>query len=167
MMRIRRRCQEEKAMLSSPNAVQLLPGSPLHYFSRFEQNRVRPDTRLKIKGRKNQHAHPAAIAYLIAFQAEPLRARARTHTHTLAPSILPLLKAPTKSLFWNLSGFCRHIRFHDINGSETCPLRSIFKVRNSQKSLGARYAEYGVWTMIAMFFFCLCEELLDYKRGMA
>jgi hypothetical protein len=31
--------------------------------------------------------------------------------HTLAPSNLPLLKAPTESLFWNLQEFGSHIRF--------------------------------------------------------
>ena len=44
-------------------------------------------------------------AYLITFIIGPLR------THTLAPSILPLLEAPAQGFLWNLPEFGCRIRF--------------------------------------------------------
>ena len=75
-----------------------------------------------------------------------------THTHTLAPSILPLLEAPAEGFFWNLLEFCHHIRFDVLHVCETRPLRPILIVGNSQKSLGARSREYGGWVMTGMVF---------------
>jgi hypothetical protein len=83
-------------------------------------------------------------AYLITFNigALPTHARARTHahTHTLAPSILPLLEAPAEGFFWNLPEFGRLIRFDALHGCETWPHETHFTVRNSQKSLRAMMA---------------------------
>ena len=52
-------------------------------------------------------------AYLITFKAGPLRTH--THTHTLPPSILPLLEAPTEGFVWNLPEFGCRIRFDAEN----------------------------------------------------
>jgi len=43
-------------------------------------------------------------------------------THTLAPSNLPLLEAPTEVFFWNLPEFGRRIRFDALHECETRPL---------------------------------------------
>ena len=59
-------------------------------------------------------------AYLITFKAGPLRTH--THTHTLPPSILPLLEAPTEGFVWNLPEFGHRIRFDVLHGCETRPL---------------------------------------------
>ena len=85
-------------------------------------------------------------AYLITFKVRPLR------THTLAPSILPLLDALAGSFFWNLPEFSRRIRFYVLHGAKRVPLRHIFRTGNSRKSLGARSLEYGGWVMTGMLF---------------
>jgi hypothetical protein len=78
-------------------------------------------------------------AYLITFKVGPLR------THALAPSILPLLEPPAEGFLWNHSEFGRRVRLG-------VPLRPIFRVGNSQKSLGARSGEYGGWVIIVIIF---------------
>ena len=50
-------------------------------------------------------------------------------THTLAPSIPPLLEAPAEGFFWNLPEFGRHIRFDVLHGCETRPLEAHFQSR--------------------------------------
>ena len=57
---------------------------------------------------------------LINFEVGPLR------THTLAPSILPLLEAKAEGFFWNLPEFGRRIRFDVFHGCETSPLEAHF-----------------------------------------
>ena len=47
---------------------------------------------------------------------------ARTHAHTLAPSILPLLEGPAEGFFWNLPEFGRRIRIGVLHGCDTHPL---------------------------------------------
>ena len=59
-------------------------------------------------------------AYLITFKVGPLR------THTLAPSILPLLEATAEGFFWNLPEFGRRIRFDVLHGYETRPAEAHF-----------------------------------------
>jgi hypothetical protein len=83
-------------------------------------------------------------AYLITFKVGPLR----THMH--ATSILPPLEAPAEGLFFNLLEFSHHIRFDVLHGWETVPLRHIFRVGNSQKSLGAKSGEtvIGWWQVL-------------------
>jgi len=44
------------------------------------------------------------------------------HTHTLPPSILPLLEVPEEGFFWNLPEFSRRIRFDVLHGCETRPV---------------------------------------------
>ena len=73
-------------------------------------------------------------------------------THILAPSILPLLEAPAEGFFWNLLEFGRRIPFDIFHGCETRLLEALFRVENSQKSLGARSGEYGGWVMTGMLF---------------
>ena len=85
-------------------------------------------------------------AYLITFKVRSLR------THTLAPSILPLLDALAGGFFWNLPEFSRRIRFYVLHGAKRVPLRHIFRTGNSRKSLGAKSREYGGWVMTGMLF---------------
>jgi hypothetical protein len=66
-------------------------------------------------------------AYLMTFKVGPLR------THTLAPSILPLLEAPVEGFFWNLPEFDRRIPFDVLHGCETCPLEAHFQSRKQPK----------------------------------
>jgi len=54
-------------------------------------------------------------------------------THTLAPSILPLLEALTEGLIWNLSEFACRIRFDVLHGYETRPLEAHFQSREQPK----------------------------------
>ena len=54
-------------------------------------------------------------------------------THTLAPSILPLLEAPAEGFFWNLPEFGRHIQFDVLHGCETHPLEAHFQSREEPK----------------------------------
>ena len=65
--------------------------------------------------------------YLITFKVGPLR------THTLAPSILPLLEAPAEGFFWNLLQFGRRIPFDVLHGCETRPLETHFQSREQPK----------------------------------
>jgi len=69
--------------------------------------------------------------YLITFKVGPLRTH--THTHTLAPSILPLLEAPVEGFVWNLLEFGRRIRSDVLHGCDTCPLEAHFKSRELTK----------------------------------
>ena len=85
-------------------------------------------------------------AYLITFKVGSLR------THTLAPSILPLLDALAEGFFWNLPEFSRRIRFYVLHGAKRVTLGPIFRIGNSRKSLGARFREYGGWVMTGMLF---------------
>ena len=89
-------------------------------------------------------------------------------TDTLAPSIVPLLAAPAEGFFWNLPEF--GVAF-DMSSmvAKRVPLRPIFRVGNSQKSLGARSGEYGGWVMTGMLFsarncctisVCVCGRVL-------
>ena len=55
------------------------------------------------------------------------------HTHTLAPSILPLLEAPAEGFFWNLPEFGHRIRFDVLHGCETRPLEAHFQSRKQPK----------------------------------
>jgi hypothetical protein len=66
-------------------------------------------------------------AYLITFKVGLLR------TDTLVPSILPLLKAPTEGVFWNLLEFGHDIRFDVLNVCETCLLETHFLSREQIK----------------------------------
>ena len=102
----------------------------------------------KVPGIVVQHSNGRTYdnAYLITFKVRPLR------THTLAPSILPLLDALAEGFFWNLLEFRRRIRFYVLHGSKRVPLRHIFRIGNSRKSLGARSREYGGWVMTGMLF---------------
>jgi len=70
-------------------------------------------------------------AYLIAFKVGPLLTH--THTHTLAPSILPLLEAPAEGFFRNLLVFGRRIRFDVLHGCETRPLEAHLQSREEPK----------------------------------
>jgi hypothetical protein len=76
------------------------------------------------KGSRNGGIALYGKAYGSAYLA---RASTHTHirTHTLAPSILPLFKAPTEGFFWNLPEFGRRIRIR----CETCPLEAHFQSR--------------------------------------
>ena len=66
---------------------------------------------------------------------------------TLAPSILPLLEAPAEGFFWNLPEFGRAFDLMSSMVAKRVPLRPILRAGSSQKSLGARYGEYGGWVM--------------------
>ena len=68
-------------------------------------------------------------AYLITFKVGPLL----THTHTLAPSILPLLEALAEGFFWNLLPFGRRIPFDVLHGCEMRPLEAHFQSREQPK----------------------------------
>jgi hypothetical protein len=70
-------------------------------------------------------------ACLIAFKVRPLR------THTLAPSILPLLEAPAEGFFWNLPEFGRRVRFDVLHGCETSPLEAHFQGTEQPKVIGS------------------------------
>jgi len=102
----------------------------------------------KVPGIVVQHSNGRIYdkAYLITFKVGPLR------THTLAPSILPLLDALVEGFFWNLPEFGRRFRFCVLYGAKRVPLRPIFRIGNSRKSPGARFREYGGWVMTGMLF---------------
>jgi len=68
-------------------------------------------------------------AYLITFKVGPLL----THTHTLAPSILPLLEPPAEGFFWNFQQFGRCISFDILHGREMRPLEAHFQSREQPK----------------------------------
>jgi hypothetical protein len=78
----------------------------------------------KVPGNVVQHCNGRTYdkAYLITFKVEPLRTH--THTHTLAPSILPLLEAPTEGFFWNLPKFGRRIRCLPLLCSNSLPRKA-------------------------------------------
>ena len=98
-------------------------------------------------------------AYLITFKVGPLR------THTLAPSILPLLEAPAEGFFWNLPEFGRRIRFDVLHGCETCPLEAHFQSREQPKVTRSEIRRVR-WLGDDRNVF-LGEELLHNKRCVA
>jgi hypothetical protein len=108
----------------------------------------------KVPGNVVQHCNGSTCdnAYLITFKVRPLR------THPLAPSNLPLLEAPAEDFFWNPTGvriFRSSTVEFDLMSSmvaKRVPLWPIFRVGKSQKSLGARFGEYGGWVMTGMLF---------------
>ena len=102
----------------------------------------------KVPGIVVQHCNGRIYenAYLITFKVGPLL------THTLAQSILSLLDALAEGLFWNLPEFSRRNRFYALHGAKRTPLRPIFRIGNSLKSLGARSRDYGDWVMTGMLF---------------
>jgi hypothetical protein len=82
------------------------------------------------------------IARLITFKVrttQPLnRSNAQTlkhtHTHTLSPSILPLLETLAEGFsFLYLPDFSRRIRFTVLKGWEKCPLAAHFQSREDPK----------------------------------
>ena len=85
-------------------------------------------------------------AYLITFKVGPLR----THTHLLHRSChcWKHRRKASFGIFWSsavafdlFSMVAKHV-----------PLRAIFRVGNSQKSLGTRSRQYGGWVMTGMLF---------------
>jgi hypothetical protein len=80
-------------------------------------------------------------AYLMTFKVRPLRA------HTLSQSVLPLVEAPSEDSFWNLPEFLVTFELMSSMAGNHVPLRPIFRVRNSKKSLWARSGECGGWVM--------------------
>jgi len=86
-------------------------------------------------------------AYLITFKVGPLR----THTHLLHRSY-HCWKHRRKASF----GIFRSsaVAFHLMSSTvgKRVPLRPIFRVGNSQKSLGERSGDYGGWVMTGMLF---------------
>jgi len=98
-------------------------------------------------------------AYLITFKVGPLR------THTLAPSILPLLEAPAEGFFWNLLQFGRRIPFDVLHGCETRPLVAHFQSREQPKVTRSKIRRIR-WLGVDRNAF-LGEELLHNKRFLA
>jgi len=88
-------------------------------------------------------------AYLITFKVGPLRAH--THTHLLHRSCHCWKHRRKVS-----SGIFRSsaVAFDLMSSmvAKPVPLRSIFRVEKSQKALGARSGEHGVWVMTGMLF---------------
>jgi hypothetical protein len=117
-------------------------------------------------------------AYLITFKIEPLHTRAhahtraRTHTHTRAHahthtqthththahththtcSIDPAIVGSTGGRLLLESSAVRPSHSLSSMVAKRVPLRPIFRVGNSQKSLGATAGEYGGWVMTGMLF---------------
>jgi hypothetical protein len=86
--------------------------------------------------------------YLITYKVGLLSSRAHKHTHICNCSIKPAIFGSTSGRFvLESSRVRRGIRFDVIHGCEMLPLRTIFRVGNSQKSLGAKSREYGGWVM--------------------
>ena len=87
--------------------------------------------------------------YLITFKVGPLYARARTHTHThLLHRSCHCWKYRRKAFFGGI--FRSSAVAFDLMSSvvaKRAPLRPIFRVGISQKSLGARSGEFGGWVM--------------------
>jgi hypothetical protein len=79
-------------------------------------------------------------AYLITFEVGPLRA------HTIAPSVLLLLEAPTEGLFRNLLEFDHRIPFDVLHGCETLPLETHFQSRKQPKF--TRSEIQRVWCLV-------------------
>ena len=82
--------------------------------------------------------------YLITFIIEPLR----THTHTCSTD-RAIVGSTGGRLLLESHGF-RSSRSVSSMVAKRGPLRLIFKIWNSQKSLGARSGEYGGWVMTTM-----------------
>jgi hypothetical protein len=80
-------------------------------------------------------------AYLNIFKVRAMR------TSTLTPSRLSLLEAPAEGFFvlFRSSAVAFHLMPFIVVKRD--PLRPIFRVRNSQKSLGARSGGCGGWVM--------------------
>jgi len=86
-------------------------------------------------------------------------------THTLAPSIVPLLEAPAEGFFWNLSEFGRCIRFYVLHGCETRPLEAHFQSRKQPKVTRCEI-RWVRWLGDDRNYF-LGEELLHNKQNVA
>jgi len=75
----------------------------------------------------------------------------RTHTHLLHRSChcWKHRRKASFGIFWNSA-----VAFHLMSSmvAKRVPLRPIFRVENTQKSLGARSGEYGGWVMTGMLF---------------
>jgi len=85
-------------------------------------------------------------AYLITFKVRPLS------THTLAPSILHCWKHRRKASFGIFRSSVVEFDLMSSMVAKHVPLRPIFRVEKSQKSLGARSGEYDGWVMTGMLF---------------
>jgi hypothetical protein len=64
---------------------------------------------MKFRVTQNIGCRTYANAYVLVLKVDPLRAR--THKHTLAPSIPLPLKAPSEGVLRNFLEFGRRIRF--------------------------------------------------------
>jgi hypothetical protein len=68
---------------------------------------------------------------------------AQTYHCAVDPSIVG---TPDRWLFFGIfRGSAFAIPFDVLDGSEPCPLEAHFRVRNTQKSLGAKSGDYGGW----------------------
>jgi len=94
-----------------------------------------------------------------------LQSRNLAHTHTLAPSFLPLLEAPAEGFFWNLPEFGRRIPFDVFHGCETRPLETHFQSREQPKVTRSEIRRVR-WLGDDKNAF-LDEELLHNKRCVA
>jgi hypothetical protein len=90
-------------------------------------------------------------AYLITFKVGPLS------PHTLAPSILPLWEYRRKAPLGIFRSSAVTLDLLPSMVVKRVPFRPIFRVGNSQTSLGACSGEYGARVMTRMF---LGKELL-------
>ena len=81
-----------------------------------------------------------------------LQIRTLAHTHTHTCSIDPAIVGTTGERLLSKSSGVRPSHFMPSMVAKRVPLRPIFRVGNSRKSLGARSGEYGGWVMIGMLF---------------
>jgi len=84
-----------------------------------------------------------------------LRARAHTHTHThthLLHQFCCCWKHRQKASFRIFRSWAVAFDLMSSMDVKRVPLMPIFRVGNSQKSLGARSGEYGGWVMTGMLF---------------
>ena len=81
-----------------------------------------------------------------------MRAHTHTHTHTHTCYIDPAIVGSTGRKVLLESSAVRAFHLMSSMVVKCIPLRPIFGVGNSQKSLGARFGEYGGWVMTGMLF---------------
>jgi hypothetical protein len=86
--------------------------------------------------------------YLITFSVGPFC----VHTHTLAPSIQPLLKALAEGFFVNLLEFGSGIRFDVLHGCETCSPEAHFQSMEQPKVTWSEIRRVRWLGVTGMFF---------------
>jgi hypothetical protein len=94
-------------------------------------------------------------AYLISFKIGPLRVYTQTHTHTHTHTrYIDRVNVGSSGGRLLLDLRSSTVAFHLMSFivAKRVPLRLIFRVGNSQRSLGARSGEYGGWMMTGKFF---------------